>query len=52
MKICAELVNYSEDSSEESEIMQLRNSKNGKGFLKVLCLQEGGSRLVLMIKVP
>lgn len=33
-------------------MMQPRNSKNGKGFLKALSLQEGGARLVLMIKVP
>lgn len=31
-------------------MMQPRNSKNGKGFLKALSLQEGGARLVLMIK--
>lgn len=51
MHIYAELVNYSEDSSEELGMMQPRTA-NGEGFFKALFLQEGGARLVLMIKVP
>lgn len=51
MQICAELVNYSGDSSEESVMMHPRTVKMGR-LPDVTSLKEGGARLVLVIKAP
>lgn len=50
-QMCAELVNYSKDSSEESAMMHARTVKMGR-LLDVTSLKEGGARLVLAIKAP